>query len=308
MKFKKYILTEEADKFLRAIEESPHKDRFIVGDIPPATKDETHYYIGTGMMGSNYTLRYNWLEVYHYRTSPTSYSVSLRPRDNYILNLSPKPETAIEKAVAYLKQNEKIYYSPFELHKRAEARDTDIIKFGKHSGKSLYDMVKENPRYVAWMAIDTFEDKGFLNKPKYNAFKNLLSQVAKDKDVAPFIDAELEKREKKARDAEIEKELAKDRIEKFRPIVDVLKQVKYESDFIKSMVDTLKAGENIQKRWSPKVFSIVADVYAKTKSEGARRGSKDYEAARSEFLDIVEKSAEDVPQHRPVWQGWWKRW
>ncbi len=68
---------------------------------------------------------------------------------------------------------------------------------------------------------------------------------------------------------------------KYRWLLDVLNQVSYSSDFVRSMIDLIEA-RGIAAL-SPKCQNILADIYAKTITNGAKRGSKKYDEALNAF-------------------------
>ncbi len=69
-------------------------------------------------------------------------------------------------------------------------------------------------------------------------------------------------------------------------LIQVLNQVPYHSDFVVTMRDRLDYV--LAKDLPPKCVNILADVYAKTASEGARRGSTKYDTRYDEFFAKLE--------------------
>ncbi len=274
------LLGEAEDPFIKAVHDLGLDNRFSFKAVPePRGTKGGVYYVSTGLQGVNYTLRGKHIEQYQYYSGGRKPQVGYRVRDNYIMNLSPNPRSAAQKASEYTKL--KIYYPGLSLGKRAKKRDVDVIKFGKYNGASVYDIAKKDPKYVAWMWWQI--DGGFLSGSKFKAFARELEKAATQKEVADVIAQDKLDREEQDRlkkEQELAKVANKDR---FRKIIDVLKDAGGQSDFVASMIDRLEAGED-PNDWSQRMLSVTASVYAKAHGRG---NSKAYQAAENEFYDLI---------------------
>ncbi len=131
----------------------------------------------------------------------------------------------------------------------------------------------------------------YLEKKRVEAIKEAKIQEARERRLAEVrkqLDAQREKnggltdREvQEQKQLEYRNAVAVQMKEKNRWLIEVLCAVSYGSDFITSMLDTLERQE--ASKLSPKCLIILSDIYAKTKTNGAKRGSKKFNEAMDEF-------------------------
>lgn len=253
--------------------------RFKVGLVPdPQNISDRVYYIGTGIKGANYTLRVKFLDY--------SGHGSLVDRDYYVANLSPNPESAARMADKNAPDEQIIYYTPFKLEKRSEARESNIIKFGKkHQGESIYDVAENDPEYVAWIAFDLDKPSSWINKPKHSAFRRELLKAIEALRVKEILDQMREQQKRQEEESAKRKIRREENKEKFEQIARVL-DMAY-GDFASDMAEKIRAGDDPAESWSDRMIDITADIYAKQTSGGKRRNTKAFKEKRKEFFDIL---------------------
>jgi hypothetical protein len=292
MRFKRYL----TELYIQEAKEDPLV-KYALENYPKLFTDKQAgygregnpiYYVTTGQKGVYYTLRYRFLENVYGKDPVTgaAFSRGTVERDYLVLTLGPNPEKAVERLVkenpnhGYSERNP-IHVSPIELKPKMKDRPADMIKFGKHWGKSVYQVAEEDPDYVFWMFQQPWIEQ------KYKTFVPHLRNATMHPKVAPLVnqwkigqmESDVEKEEKKEKEI-----LKKARMKEMESIISGLEDA-YQSDFVRAMIDKLRAGQDPAKDWTQRMIEITGDVYAK--AVGGRRGSKKYNAAFDYYEDVI---------------------
>lgn len=292
MRFKRYlnemyIVEAKEDPLLKyALENYP--DLFTERRAGFGTNMKPIYYITTGQKGVYYTLRHRFLERVYGKDPVTGagFVAGTKERDYLLLTLGPNPEKAIERIVkekashGYSERNP-VHISPIELKPKMKDRPADMIKFGKYWGKSVYQVAEDDPDYVFWMFLQPWIEQ------KYKTFIPHLRNATMHPKVAPLINQW--KIEKMESDVEVEEKkekeiLKKARMKEMESIINGLEDA-YQTDFVRAMIDKLRAGQDPAKDWTQRMIDITGDIYAKT--VGGRRNSKKYNDAYDYYEDVI---------------------
>ena len=143
--------------------------RFRVMTPPDPQREENVYYIASGARGVRYTLRVKWLE---WQGGANEGGYRQLDRHSTTLGTAKNPQHILDKA-AKIADGKIVYYEPRALKQRAVAGPRGIIKFGKHKGENVHDVVGTDPEYMSWMyyAITT-DESSFLQKKHYKTFRD----------------------------------------------------------------------------------------------------------------------------------------
>jgi len=127
------------------------------------------YYISTGAKVGFYTLRHAFDEPVYARTERGTIQTGVVRRDYYIMTLTRDPQTALEKAQAWMAANapgDRLENLPDftldEIRRRAQ-QDIDYSVFpgGKHAGRPLEWVLENDLEYALWVAENLGHQKAY---------------------------------------------------------------------------------------------------------------------------------------------------
>ena len=179
-------------------------------------------------------------------------------------------------------------YMAEDIKKQEESLTGDAaIPFGKYKGQKLSDIAKVNVGYIKWLANSDSDDRGYT---PHDDQGKLLQQAARK-----FAEGSSEVAQAKS--------VEEDRARRFAPLVEFMKErvqsaKEWEqndpyseggfSDFLQQLTNQLAKGQIPRG----KAAEIVIDNYGKWFGGKARRGTKEYNRRREEFIEKYVKGEE----------------
>ncbi len=253
------------------------------GEVKTLTAEEFDknggYTIGVGAKEKLYTLRHEYNENYYTKNERGEVAdVRVIRRSYFIRNLGKDWEDVVRKLPSVMQEvapgiEAKVYLPGYsgklDPNMKPHFYEDNEFWFGKHQGKSLEDVKKENPQYLIWLAeefsTNDSRKQAFLTKIK-EMMQSELDQRAK------------ERAEAKAREEE-KKVVSAGRLKELADVISL-----YQGQFASSLAGDLRVGRPLEEM-SGKVVDILRDMYSKN---FGRRGSKAYNKAFDEFEKFYE--------------------
>jgi len=230
--------------------------------------DNRRYYISTGRLNGFYTLRVTFSEPTYYKSEYGVVDSGIIARDHYVMTLTRDPQTAMEKAMAYL--GEKIDPPDFDLDEIRRGRDIDwmIFQGGKHVGKTIDWVLKNDLEYTLWAAEN-------LSGTRYDKTVEILQEV-----LAPILKERAAARETVAKSAKDQQ------AERAAMLAEFAERMKDDRGGFRDSI-----ARDLQRGFAPtgRGLSIALDILAKQMGRG---GSKAYDAEYDRIGEIFDRTNE----------------
>lgn len=240
-------------------------DGTLTSDRKVSDMTSPRYYISSGIGNKMYTLRVKFSERVY-----LGYNIGSRvvQRDQYVCTLSNDKDRAVAKAQERVGGEFEISFDVWERARNDKSglpvAPDNAIRFGKYAGKTVEEVVEEDPNYLMWVA-ENFQSR------KHQQVIDYIKKVMK-----PYF----EKRDQEAQvEMVLQAEDAKERAEILKEVGEEL--VKLPWNFPQSI------GADLIKGQLPKGKGrhLVCDMMGK---RIGRRNSKKYKAEYARVEAIIE--------------------
>jgi hypothetical protein len=154
-------------------------------------KKDHWYWITVGMKGVRYTVRTLWWDTV--QTGDFAGSTRLRNQHSTTLGKEDYPRM-LQKALD-VANGKPIVYTRETLRKRAAARSSYILRFGKYAGREWDSIAADDPGYAAWLINKMREAPEYARRKKMakRLVKYIADQLPTDNETYAGVRAELDK-------------------------------------------------------------------------------------------------------------------